>query len=224
MNGIHDLGGMHGFGPIEHEEHEPVFHHEWEGRVRAMMGILIAKGHYNLDEFRYGIEQMAPVDYLTTSYYEKWRTSVEYNLIHKGVISADELESRVEQFRQQPDIELPRSSGHAAKAELTPPPEPLPPLTPRFKVGDAVLPRNQHPTGHTRLPRYVRGKRGVVHLIHGPEIFPDAAAHGRDEPPQVVYNVRFEARELWGDAAEPRQSLNIDLWESYLEPAQSGKA
>jgi nitrile hydratase beta subunit len=219
MNGIHDLGGMHGFGPIEREVDEPVFHHAWEGRVRAMMGIAIARGCFNLDEFRYGIEQMAPVDYLSTSYYEKWLTAVEYNLIHKGIVTERELEERAGQVREHPDAAVTRSEPVAEQVLLTPPPSTLPPVTPRFARGDAVITRNQHPTGHTRLPRYARGKRGVIHLIHGPEVFPDAAAHGRDEPPQVVYSVRFEGRELWGDAAEPGQTLNIDLWESYLEPA-----
>jgi nitrile hydratase len=92
-------------------------------------------------------------------------------------------------------------------------------IRPRFAVGDAIITRNNHPRGHTRLPRYTRGKRGVINLVHGPEIFPDSNAHGRGQNPQVVYNVRFDARELWGESAEPRQTLSIDLWESYLEPA-----
>jgi nitrile hydratase len=217
VNGIHDMGGMHGFGPIEREQNEPVFHADWEGRVYAMMGLVRRQGLFNLDEFRYGIEQMAPADYLTSSYYERWLASTEYNLLLKGAIGAGELEARVALLREQPDTALPPPAAFRPEPEHGEAPPPR--IVPRFVVGDPVVTHNQHPTGHTRLPRYLRGKRGRINLVHGPEVFADASAHGRDAPPQVVYNVRFDAREVWGDSAEPRQTISIDLWESYLEPA-----
>lgn len=220
MNGVHDMGGMHGFGPVKPEANEPLFHAEWEAHVRAMQSATVGR-FFNLDEFRYGIEQMDPAHYLRSSYFERWLATIEYNLIQKGVVTSAELDARTELLRQQPDAELPLPGSVEnpwRTAERLPKPE-IPELTPRFAVGDAVVTRNQHPTGHTRLPRYVRGKRGVIHLVQGPEVFADTNAHGLGEDPQVVYSVRFEARELWGDAAEPGGTLNIDLWESYLEPA-----
>lgn len=220
MNGVHDMGGMHGFGPVVREENEPLFHAEWEARVRAMMYATVGRV-FNLDEFRYGIEQMPPADYLRSSYFERWLATVEYNLIEKGVLTSAELDARTALLQQQPDATLPSPGSAESPWRDAPaiPYGPIPEIAPRFAVGDAVVTRNQHPTGHTRLPRYTRGKRGVIYLVHGPEVFADTNAHGLGEQPQVVYSVRFAARELWGDAAEPDGTLNIDLWESYLEPA-----
>ena len=93
-------------------------------------------------------------------------------------------------------------------------------MGPRFAVGDRVITREMHPRGHTRLPRYARGKRGIIHLVHGIHVFPDTNAHGLGEMPQALYSVRFEARQLWGDTAEPNQWVHLDLWESYLEPGR----
>ncbi|MDQ3549240.1 MAG: nitrile hydratase subunit beta, partial [Chloroflexota bacterium] len=211
---------MHGFGPVEPEANEPLFHAEWEARVRAMMYATVGRV-FNLDEFRYGIEQMPPADYLRSSYFERWLATVEYNLIEKGVLTSAELDARTALLQQQPDAELPLTGSverpWQTVEEKTEPP--VTEITPRFAVGDAIITRNQHPARHTRLPRYTRGKRGVIHLVHGPEVFADTNAHGLGQNPQVVYSVRFAARELWGDAAEPDGTLNIDLWESYLEPA-----
>ncbi len=220
MNGVHDMGGMHGFGPVLPEENEPLFHAEWEGRVRAMMYDVVGR-FFNLDEFRYGIEQMDPAHYLRSSYFERWLRTVEYNLIEKGVLTSDELDTRTNLLQQQPNATLPEpgSVDSPSRAVRKRPATDMPEITPRFAVGDAVITRNQHPTGHTRLPRYTRGKRAVIHRIHGPEIFADTNAHALGENPQVVYSVRFTTQELWGDAAEPGGTLNIDLWESYLEPA-----
>jgi nitrile hydratase len=224
MNGVHDMGGMHGFGPIEYEANEPRFHAAWEAHVaainnRARRGL----GLYNNDEFRYGIEQMQPGDYLRASYFERWLASIEYNLVQKGILSRGELDARIELLRDQLESVLPsRVDAAPPRHEPTPGSDAhMPGIEPLFVVGDAVVTRNAHPNGHSRLPRYVRGKRGVIHRVNGPEIFPDTHAHGLGEHPQVVYSVRFDGRELWGDSAEPRQMLYIDLWESYLEPSSS---
>lgn len=220
MNGIHDMGGMHGFGPVEIERDEPVFHAAWEGRARAMMQLTMARKIYNLDAFRYGIEQMEPADYLRASYFERWLTSVEYHLDQQGVVTREEMDARIELLQRDPaastpvgeSIERPRAA--SAESESAPPA-----ITPRFAVGDAVVTRTIHPQHHTRIPRYARGKRGVVNIVHGPTPLPDTRAHGLGDEPGIVYSVRFAARELWGESAEPRQTVSIDLWESYLLPA-----
>lgn len=220
MNGIHDMGGMHGFGPVVHDEHEPHSEAAWEQHLGAINRLSMGAGLFNIDEFRHGIEQMIPADYLRSSYYERWLAAIEHNLIAKGHISAEELEARMELLRRDPDAELPvpyqpapspsssRERDRVADA----------PITSRFAVGDEVVTHNVHPTTHTRLPRYARGKRGVIHQVRGPQTFPDSHAHGRGEDPQVLYNVRFTGQELWGDSAEPNQELYLDLWEPYLLP------
>lgn len=220
MNGIHDMGGMHGFGPVQREAHG---HTEWELHVIALNRLSQKQGYYNIDEFRYGIENMQPSHYLRSAYFERWLATVEYNLIEKGLLTRDELDSRTEQLRRQTETDRPEHipAGHVQQTLQGLPDTTSSSLEPRFAVGDTVLVRNSHPTWHTRVPRYVRGKRGVIHLVHGPAPFPDTHAHGLGKNPQNVYNVRFDAPELWADSAEPGQILYIDLWESYLEPAQS---
>jgi nitrile hydratase beta subunit len=221
MNGVHDMGGMHGFGPIAREENEPLFHAPWEAHVRAMMTEVRSRGYFNIDAFRYGIERMEPAHYLRASYYERWLSTIELNLMDGGFIASEELDARTELLREGSEATLPRSAAIATVPE--PPSEsldsPLP--EPHFAVGDAVVARNIHPPGHTRLPRYARGKRGVIQRLHGAQIFPDSNAHGLGENPQPLYAVRFDARELWGNSAEPHQTVSIDLWESYLEPSLS---
>lgn len=217
MNGIHDMGGMHGFGPVQREAHG---HAEWELRVIALNRLSQKQGYFNIDEFRYGIENMQPTHYLRSAYFERWLATVEYNLIEKGLLTRDELDSRTEQLRRQSETDRPEHTpaGHVPQTLRGLPETTSSSLEPRFAVGDKVLVRNSHPTWHTRVPRYVRGKRGVIHLVHGPSTFPDTHAHGLGKNPQNVYNVRFDGPELWRDSAEPGQILYIDLWESYLEP------
>jgi nitrile hydratase subunit beta len=219
MNGVHDMGGMHGFGPIVREEDEPLFHAPWEGRVRAMVTLTRERGYYNIDAFRHGIERMTPAHYLRAPYFERWLASMEANLIEHGFLSGDELDGRTEHFRQHPEVTILHSGDVAPGREESD--EDSHPQVPgsRFAIGDAVVTRNVHPYGHTRLPRYARGKRGMIERLHGAQIFPDTNAHGLGENPQPLYAVRFDARELWGESAEPRQTVSIDLWESYLEPA-----
>jgi len=226
MDGVHDLGGMHGFGPVEREENEPVFHAAWEAAVLAMMRAGGARGLYNIDEFRHGIERMDPAHYLRASYYEKWLDGITRVLVEKGVVSGAEVSARVAFFGERPDA--------PATAALSGPlPERVPSnpgwvqdairetgARPRFAPGEPVVTRNFHPRGHTRLPRYARGKRGVIARFHGIHVFPDTNAHGLGEQPQPLYSVRFDAAELWGESAEPSQHVHIDLWESYLLPGR----
>jgi nitrile hydratase beta subunit len=219
MNGVHDMGGMHGFGPIVREVNEPLFHAPWEARVRAMVVVARSQGYFNIDASRYGIERMEPAHYLRASYFERWLASLELNLIEGGFLSGKELDAKMEHLRQHPEATLPRSAAIATVpvAREESPNSPLP--ASRFAVGEAVVTRNIHSAGHTRLPRYARGKRGIVQRLHGPQIFPDTNAIGLGQNPQPLYSVCFDASELWGDSAEPRQTVSLDLWESYLEPA-----
>lgn len=222
MNGIHDLGGMHGFGPVVREEDEPTFHAEWEARVWGMVQAIRGAGYYNIDQSRYGIEQMAPADYLRASYYERWLASLERNLIEGRVIAGDEIDDWFAKLRRDPTAQPhpdPNVIPPAPPAE--PPSEPAP--APRFAVGDAVVTRNINPHGHTRLPRYARGKHGVVLAYRGVHTLPDTHALGLGANPHPLYNVRFEARELWGDAAEPHETVSLDLWDCYLEPQAASR-
>jgi nitrile hydratase subunit beta len=219
MNGVHDLGGMHGFGAIVREANEPLFHADWEGRVCAFEEILCEDaGYFTIDAFRYGIERMTPADYLRSSYYERWLTSIESNLIEQGIISDVELNARIDLLSRYPQTSPPATGISATTPATSMQPSAMPPA-PLFNVGDAVLTRNVHPTGHTRLPRYARGKWGVIERCHGAQTFPDTNAHGLGEQPQPLYTVRFTAGALWGDTAETNQTVSLELWQSYLEPA-----
>ena len=217
MNGVHDMGGMHGMGPIEYEKNEPVFHAPWEGRVFALNVAMGAWRKWNIDASRHGIEQLAPADYLRMSYYEKWFTRLAALMLKHGLISQQEI-----------------ASGRPAGPKVTPPftaatvAETLGkggpysrdvPATPQFRAGQRVRARNLNPTGHTRLPRYVRGRIGAIDRDHGIFVFPDTNAQFLGEKPQHLYSVRFAARELWGDQASPNDSVYLDLWHDYLDPA-----
>jgi nitrile hydratase len=226
VDGVHDMGGMHGFGPVLHEENEPVFHEPWEGRVYALGSSTKFPLFPIIDASRYALEQLPPAEYLGSSYYERWLLRAQRRLIELGYITPQELEERLAYYREHPEAPVPRHADDTAmeraQARLDRHPAPLhrpDGAPPRFKVGDVVRTKNIHPAGHTRLPRYARGKIGVIARVHGSHIFPDTAAHGLGEQPRGVSSVRFEARELWGDDAEGRGSVFLDLWDSYLEPA-----
>jgi nitrile hydratase len=226
MNGVHDMGGMHGFGPVLTEENRHVGRAEWEHRTQAILGALLAAGLANIDEVRHGIERLPPADYLASRYYERWLNAFERLLVEKGVVTAAEVAARTARLRERP-AEEPFSSPQPAvvSAQRGQPGLPTTPparSAPGFRVGDAVVARNVHPAGHTRLPRYVRGRRGVIHQCQGVYVTPDTHAHGQGEQAQPMYTVRFEAAELWSAAAEPRGAVYLDLWESYLEPAPAG--
>jgi hypothetical protein len=308
MNGAHDLGGMHGFGPVVIEPDEPVFHAEWERRVFALTLAMGAWRRWNLDMSRHAREQMPPAEYLATSYYEHWLHGLELLLERHGFLSRAELDRRSRAELDRPGREepgrahevdrgaggepdpraaeparpargdagpsaaaterhgaggtdprggeadrqgrgethragqagrRPRGETAAAAAPAGPGPQPgalrpegVPrllqnrraarlddPVAPKFKPGDRVVARNVHPVGHTRLPRYVRGRLGVVDRDHGVFIFPDTHAAGLGRKPQHVYSVRFAARELWGPEAPARDAVYVDLWDDYLEAA-----
>jgi nitrile hydratase beta subunit len=225
MNGIHDLGGMHGFGPVEREENEPPFHGDWEAVMVAVQNAVCREDHgvMNIDEFRHGIERMDPAHYLASGYFEHWLDGITRVLLEKDIFSLEEIDARTSFFQEHADAParaaiagpIPRSAQRRSDNRRGVIREPTAP--PRYSPGDRVTIRMDAPAGHTRLPRYARGKHGIIERYHGVHVFPDTNAHGFGESPQPLYSVRFEAVELWGDGAEPNQTVNLDLWESYLE-------
>jgi nitrile hydratase len=220
MNGIHDMGGMHGMGPIKYEKDEPVFHEPWEGRVYAITRALGAWGKWNIDASRHGIEQLPPAEYLRMSYYEKWLVRGIGLLTKHGLVTPEEVEAGEPapgSSRATPPLAAAEALAYANRRGRYERPEST--AVARFQVGETVRARNINPTGHTRLPRYARGKQGMVSGHHGIFVFPDSNAHFKGEDPQHLYSVRFTARELWGDAASPRDAVYLDLWDSYLEHA-----
>lgn len=197
MDGIHDMGGKEGFGRVIREVNEPCFHHTWERRmmaIGALAGLLV-----NPDEFRHAIERIPPADYLTLSYFERWLHALEGLYAEKGV-SGRESEL-------VPLITICPSES-----------EQRTPLT--FGVADHVRARVTHRSGHTRLPRYVRGRQGRVVRDLGEKVFPDTNAHHAGENRQHVYTVEFSARELFGRQRNPRDTVRLDLWADYLERAK----
>lgn len=219
MNGVHDMGGQHGMGPVQYEKNEPVFHAEWEARVYALTRALRAWRKWNLDTDRHAIELLPPADYLRMSYYERWFRRLETHAVQYGLITRQELESGVA-APGAPKATPALSVATASRAYSRGIPSSHDPnVRPLFKVKQRVRARNINPTGHTRLPRYARGKTGVIVRDHGVYVFPDTNAHFQGEKRQHVYAVRFTARELWGEDASPRDSVHLDLWDDYLERA-----
>jgi nitrile hydratase len=220
MNGIHDMGGMHGMGPIRHEENEPVFHEKWEGRIYAITRAIGAWKKWNIDASRHAIEQIPPADYLRMSYYEKWLVRNIGLLVKHELVTQEEIDTqRTAPGSQKATPPFTVANLSSTVAQRPSYARPDADAKAHFKVGDRVRARQINPTGHTRLPRYARGRAGVIHRHHGIFVFPDTNAHFQGEQPQHLYSVRFRAQELWGDSASPRDSVCLDLWDSYLEHA-----
>ena len=213
MNGVHDLGGMHDMGPIPIERGMPAFHSNWERRMLGMMLAAMSSQRLNGDAFRFEIESLPPADYLRMSYFERWIPVLGTLLVKAGSVTPAELASG----------KAARSEGKVAKAAAPSaartPRSRREGAAPRFTVGQPIRARNMNPVGHTRLPRYARGKLGTVVQDIGVGNFPDTHAHGQGDKPQHMYSVRFTARELWGDQAPARDAVYIDLWDDYLESA-----
>jgi nitrile hydratase beta subunit len=217
MDGVHDMGGMDGFGKVNPEPNEPVFHERWEGRVLAMSRAISALRLWTIDMSRYGIELLSPSVYLASSYYERWFLRNLRLLTERGLIEADEIAAG---HTLRPGKEPGRGKFTLADVQRVmrrgsygrPAPAPA-----RFKIGDRVRAKNIHPKTHTRLPRYARGHVGVVERLHGAHVFPDSVVAGKGEDPQWLYTVRFDAQELWGADADPTVKVSIEAFEPYLE-------
>ncbi len=219
MNGVHDMGGQHGLGPIEAPADEPLFHAPWEARVLALTLAMAAWGRWTLDASRHQRELIPGPDYLAMSYYEKWLTGLIALMTTRGLITDEELASGVPApgaVKASPPLTADSVAAVIAKGGPSRRDVAAPGW---FQVGDKVRTRNINPTGHTRLPRYARGRLGVIERDHGAHVLPDTNAHGLGEQPERLYGVAFTARELWGEDARGGDSLHLDLWDRYLEPA-----
>ena len=224
MDGIHDVAGMDGFGPIPSEDDGDTFHERWEGETYAAFVATLGNDFASIDEFRHSIERMPPRLYLESSYYDRWVTALTRLLLEADAIDPDEFATLTEAFeagkasvpeREDPDLLGELTAGVADAYDSDAPPEES-----AFTVGDAVVVRNVHPEGHTRCPRYVRRARGEIVADRGTHVLPDARAHGNDEG-EVLYQVAFDGQALWGETAEPELEVTLDLWESYLAPADT---
>ena len=216
-NTIHDMGGMHGFGPVEPEPNEPVFHETWEGRVLAMQRAMGATGLWTIDGGRASLETLPPLTYLAATYYQRWFLGLERRVVAYGLVGQDEIKTGKS---LRPGIRLNRKlTLEDAKNWQWPRYDRPAPAAARFKAGDRVKTRNINPTTHTRLPRYARDKLGVVEAVRGCHVYPDTAAIGAGDDPQWLYAVVFTARELWGEAADPAVKVSIEAFEPYLDPA-----
>ena len=216
MNGVHDMGGMQGFGAVEPEANEPVFHAPWEGRVLAMNRAMGYLGLWNIDIGRFSRESLPPEVYLGSSYYRKWTLGLEDLTVQYGLVGEDEFAAGralhpaapVKRTLTQADAPKVLARGSYERPAAAPA---------RFKVGDRVRMKNMHPPGHTRLPRYVRGHAGVIECVRGCHVFPDAVVAGRGEEPHWLYTVVFDGRELWGDGSDPTVKVSVEAWEPYLD-------
>ena len=215
MNGVHDMGGQHGLGDLVPEPEGLPFHADWEARVHAM--VIASPSRGNIDAGRYQRELIPGATYLAMSYYERWFEGLRQMLLAGGFVTPEELAAAIA------DPAAPKTSPRLAPADV---PTALAragsylrnsAVQPAFAVGDEVRARNLNPVGHTRLPRYARGRVGVITHCHGAHVFPDSHAHGGGEDPQPLYTVRFTASGLWGPDASPRDTVSLDLWEPYLE-------
>ncbi len=217
MNGIHDMGGMDGFGAVQPVETAEVFHGKWEGDVMAITRAMGTVGAWNIDQGRYGIEQLPPRLYLT-SYYRRWLERCEWAMVTYGYAGADEIAAgrslRPGKTPPKGKFTLAEIDKITRRGTFTRPA----PAPARFAIGDRVLARNMHPRTHTRLPRYVRGHVGVVERLHGCQVFPDTEAMGQGENPQWLYTVRFEGRDIWGPDSDPTVKISVEAFEPYLDP------
>jgi nitrile hydratase beta subunit len=219
MNGPHDLGGQMGFGPVAPEPNEPVFHADWERRALGLVICSGAAGGWTIDESRHARERLHPAVYHASSYYEIWIRGLEALLKQRGFVTdADLAASRPVDPAPAPKRILKAGDVAAGMARGGPCNRPVS-AAPKFGAGQRVRAKNVHPEHHTRLPRYARGRAGVIEAVREGYVLPDANAHGKGENPEWVYTVTFDARELWGGGADPGLTISIDAWESYLEPA-----
>jgi nitrile hydratase len=218
MNGPHDLGGAMGFGPVAPEPNEPPFHAEWEKRAFALVLAMGATGAWNLDMSRHARERIPPAEYLSSSYYQIWLKGMQRLLVERGLATPEEIAagralSPAKPLPRRPDA----ASAPAMLAKGGPTGRPAGSPA-RFAVGDRVRARLLNPPGHTRLPRYVRGRPGRIAGVHGAHVFPDANAAGAGEDPRWLYSVAFNAVEVWGPEARRGDEIFLDLFEPYLEP------
>ena len=219
MNGVHDLGGMHGFGPVIPELNEPVFHAEWERRAFALTLAMAMPGGWNIDMGRFARENRQPAEYLSMSYYQIWFAALEEMMRERGLVADDEIAAGHSLHPPKPVKRILSPEDVAKTLHRGGPTERETNTAAAFKAGERVRAKNINPLAHTRLPRYVRGHIGTIERVLGCHVFPDSNARGAGENPQWLYTVRFDGRELWGPDGDPMTTVSVDAWEPYLEPA-----
>lgn len=215
MNGAHDLGGMHGFGPIRPETDEPLFHAPWEARILALQRAMAFTRTWHVDNFRDAQERLPAGVYFSVGYYHRWLLAMQVNVVEHGLVTQDELEQGhmvqpgppVMRTLHRPDVPAACARGSFSRPPVQPP---------RFAPGDRVRTRNLNPPGHTRLPRYVRNHVGVVEAVRGCHVYPDSLVATGNDDPQWLYTVVFEAPELWGEGADPLLKISVEAFELYL--------
>jgi nitrile hydratase len=213
------MGGVDGFGKVEPEPNEPVFHAAWEGRVMAMTRAIGANGGLNIDMQRFARESLPADVYLASSYYKVWLLGLQRLLVERALISADEIEAG-HALRPGPALERgPFTRSDVSRVMMRGQFERDAPHPASFAVGQRVRAKQIDPPTHTRLPRYVRGHVGVIEIVHGCHVFPDTAALDHGENPQWLYTVTFEGRDLWGPETDPTVKISIDAFEPYLDAA-----
>jgi nitrile hydratase len=223
MNGVHDMGGQQGFGPVLLEKNEPLFHADWESRAMAITVAMGASGQWNIDLSRSARESLPPAIYLSSTYYEIWIRALEKLMLERGMVTPAELASgqqiapaiKVSKVLRKDTVDAALKAGSPTERPINQPAQ--------FLVGQKVRARNMHPQGHTRLPRYVRGHVGTIVSVHGGHVFPDGhtlhATPPFNVPVEWLYTVVFDGPTLWGEGSDPTVEVTVDAWESYLEAA-----
>jgi len=218
VNGVHDMGGMHCYGPVDCEADDVLFHQEWESQVLAIALAMGATGTWNLDQSRSARESLPAPFYLRASYYQIWLAGLENLLIEHQLITREELRAGVSQSAPKKLKRILKSESVASALAAGSPVSRTPSKSARFSVGTKVTVRNLHSPTHTRLPGYIRQRTGEIVLVHGCHVYPDSHAQGLGENPEWLYNVRFDSHKLWGSSAHAG-AVHVDCWEPYLDPS-----
>lgn len=219
MDGAQDMGGVKGFGPVEPEPDEPVFHAEWEKRAFALTLAMGRPGGWNIDMSRFARENRPHADYLSKSYYQIWLAGLETLMLERNLVAPEEIAQGHALNPPKPNLTTLTPDNVKAMLHRGGPTERDPTAPALYAVGDRVRMKTINPPTHTRLPRYVRGRVGTIELLHGCHVFPDTNSLGQGENPQWLYTVSFAGPELWGADADPTVKVSVDAWESYLEKA-----
>jgi nitrile hydratase len=202
MDGMHDMGGKQGFGPVRYTLNARAFHASWEVRANSLYAFAVRCGIFNMDEYRHAIERMEPRHYLAAGYYERSLTGMATLFVEKGFATRQELEQRAQGVFP---LAAPCAPGRTNAITRE-----------RFEQGDRVRVRDEYVPGHVRMPAYIRGKVGMVVGETPAYPFPDAHAHGIEAEQEPTYDVRFRSEDLWPNSSD-RAFVHAGVFQSYLE-------